>query len=41
MQTFNQALADLTLKGTITKEQAYLRTSMIEELKGIYDSYQY
>jgi twitching motility protein PilT len=41
MLTFNQALADLMLKGTITKEQAYLRTSMIEELKGIYDSYQH
>jgi len=41
MQTFNQALADLMRRGTITKEQAYLRTSMIEELKGIYDSYQY
>jgi twitching motility protein PilT len=39
MQTFNQSLADLMHKGTITKEQAYLRTSMIEELKGIYDSY--
>lgn len=41
MLTFNQALADLMLKGSITKEQAYLRTSMIEELKGIYDSYQH
>jgi twitching motility protein PilT len=41
MLTFNQALADLMVKGTITKEQAYLRTSMIEELKGIYDSYQH
>ena len=40
MQTFNQAMADLMRKGTITKEQAYQRTSMIEELKGIYDSYQ-
>jgi len=41
MQTFNQSLADLMRKGTITKEQAYLRTSMIEELKGIYDSYKH
>jgi twitching motility protein PilT len=41
MQTFNQSMADLMLKGIITKEQAYLRTSMIEELKGIYDSYQH
>ena len=41
MLTFNQALADLMLKGAITKEQAYLRTTMIEELKGIYDSYQH
>ena len=41
MQTFNQSLAVLMLKGTITKEQAYLRTSMIEELKGIYDSYKH
>jgi twitching motility protein PilT len=41
MQTFNQSIADLMLKGIITKEQAYLRTSMIEELKGIYDSYQH
>ncbi|MCX5994005.1 MAG: type IV pilus twitching motility protein PilT [Chloroflexi bacterium] len=41
MQTFNQSMADLMLKGAITKENAYLRTSMIEELKGIYDSYQH
>jgi len=41
MQTFNQSMAELMHNGTITKEQAYLRTSMIEELKGIYDSYQH
>jgi twitching motility protein PilT len=41
MQTFNQSLADLMVKGTINKEQAYLRTSMIEELKGIYDSFKH
>jgi twitching motility protein PilT len=40
MITFNQAMADLMVKGTITKEHAYHRTSMIEELKSIYDSYQ-
>ncbi|MCX6004636.1 MAG: type IV pilus twitching motility protein PilT [Chloroflexi bacterium] len=40
MQTLNQAIANLMVKGMVTKEQAYLRTSMIEELKGIYDSYQ-
>jgi twitching motility protein PilT len=41
MQTFNQSLADLMIKGKITKDQAYLRTSMIEELKGLYDSYKH
>jgi len=41
MQTFNQALADLMRRGTITQEQAYYCTSMIDELKGIYDSYQH
>jgi len=40
MQTFNQALADLMRNDIITEEQAYLRARMIEELKGIYDSYQ-
>ena len=39
MQTFNQALADLMRNDIITEEQAYLRARMIEELKGIYDSY--
>ncbi len=39
MQTLNQALADLLVKGTITEEQAFLRSNMLEELKGIYDSY--
>ena len=39
MQTLNQALADLLLKGTITREQAFLRSSMVDELKALYDSY--
>jgi twitching motility protein PilT len=39
MQTLNQALADLLLKGTITMEHAYLRSNMVEELKALYESY--
>jgi twitching motility protein PilT len=39
MQTLNQALADLLAKGTITREQAYLRSNMLEELKALHDSY--
>ncbi len=41
MQTLNQALADLLVKGTISEEQAFLRTNMLEELRGIYESYKH
>jgi twitching motility protein PilT len=41
MQSLNQALAALLMKGTITEEQALLRSNNMEELKGIYDSYKH
>lgn len=39
MQTLNQALADLIASGTITEEQAFERSSMLEELKGLSHPY--
>ncbi len=41
MQSLNQALADLLMKGTINEEQAFLRTNNLEELRGIYESYKH
>jgi len=38
MQTLNQALDDLLMRGVITKEQAFLRTMMLEDLKTLYES---
>ena len=38
MQTLNQALDDLLMRGMITKEQAFLRTMMLEDLKTLYES---
>ena len=35
MQTLNQAMADLIASGTITEEQAFTRSCMLEELKGL------
>lgn len=38
MQTLNQALDDLLMRGVITREQAFLRTMMLEDLKTLYES---
>lgn len=38
MQTLNQALNDLLTRGVITKEQAYLRTMMLDDLKALSES---
>ena len=39
MQSLNQALAELLIKGTINEEQAFMRTNNPEDLRGIYESY--
>jgi twitching motility protein PilT len=36
MQTLNQALNHLLEQGLITEDQAYAKTSMMEELKSLY-----
>jgi len=36
MQTMNQALADLVMRGLVSKEQAGLRTMMLDDLKTLY-----
>jgi len=36
MQTMNQALADLVMRGLVSKEQAGLRTMMLDDLKALY-----
>jgi twitching motility protein PilT len=41
MQTLNQALNQLLEQGLITEEQAYAKTSMMEELKALHQSKSY
>lgn len=41
MQTLNQALSDLVSRGMITREQAYLRTAMLDDLKALDRDYEY
>ncbi len=39
MQTLNQALANLLERGLITEDQAYAKTSMLDELKSLKQPY--
>jgi len=39
MQTLNQALNSLLDRGLITREEAYAKTSMLEELKSLHQTY--